>query len=90
MSDPPIEPQPLTNADLREELEDATKQQIIDLLASINALTDLADTVTNAQINANPAVAIKALGREVRTTARIVARLARLVTGAFDDANTGG
>lgn len=58
---------------------------LLESVANLNALTAL----TNAEINANPAAAIKALARETKTVARQTIRLARIALGAYDSADTG-
>jgi hypothetical protein len=79
----------LRNADLRKALQADVAGQIAMLLATVtnlNAITAL----TNAEINQNPAPVIKDVAREVKTCARQTVRLARLVAGVFDSAETGG
>ena len=58
------------------------------LLASITALNAIT-ALTNATINANPAVTIKDVVRECKTIARQTVRIARLVTGSTMSTDTG-
>jgi hypothetical protein len=58
------------------------------LLATVTALNAVT-ALTNAEINANPAQSIKVLTREVKTVARQLIRMARLMSGAFDSGDTG-
>jgi len=62
--------------------------QIATLLATVEALNAITATA-NATINANPAAAIKDLTREVKTVARQLVRVSRLIVAAFDTGDTG-
>lgn len=78
----------LRNAALRRKLQadlDARLDTLLAVVAALNALTAL----TNAEINQNPAAVIKDLARECKTITRQTVRLARLMVGAFDNADVG-
>lgn len=62
--------------------------QIDAMLAAIAAIQAMA-SMTNAEINANPAAAMKAMGREFLTIARRVVRIARLQLDALESTNVG-
>lgn len=72
-------------------LQDSTRASILTMIDGIQVLRDFADgtTATNAQINANPAVYMKAIVREVIEVERNLIRIARLMYGMTDSTNTG-
>jgi hypothetical protein len=61
---------------------------IATLLATVDALNLLTER-TNADINTNPAAAIKQVARECKTVARQTLRIARVVAGRLDTTNSG-
>jgi hypothetical protein len=71
-------------ASLRDDVETA----IVALLAVVGALNTLSAR-TDADINANPAAAIKQVATGVKVCCRQTLRLARLRAGAFDTGDTG-
>ncbi len=73
---------------LEQSLRQDVDASIATLLATVAALNELTAR-TNADINTNPAAAIKDVAREVKTCARQTLRLARLTVAAFDSADTG-
>ena len=84
ISDPPLD------AEVVADLYDSTRASVLTMIDGIQVLRDFANgtTATNAQINANPAVYMKAVVREVIEVERTVIRLARLVSGMTDSADT--
>lgn len=73
---------------LERTLRQDVSASVATLLAAVDELNTLTDR-TNADINANPAAAIKVVAREVKTVARQTLRLARLASGMFDSADIG-
>jgi hypothetical protein len=64
---------------------DAGINQLLTVVTALNTL----QTKTNAEINADPAVAVKQLATGVKVVARQLARLSRLTVAAFDTDDTG-
>ena len=75
-------------AENREALMAQVASNVATLLATVTALNEITGR-TNANINDNPAVAIKDLTREVKTVARQTIRISRAFARVLDSANSG-
>lgn len=65
--------------------QDESVDKLVAVVEALNRLTSM----TNADINANPAAVIKDLARECKTIARVANREARFTSGRTESTDTG-
>jgi len=67
----------------------AEQNESVDKLVAVVEALNLITSMTNADINQNPAAIIKDLARECKTIARVVNREARITSGRTESTDTG-
>jgi len=67
----------------------AEQNESVDKLVAVVEALNLITSMTNSEINANPAAVIKDLARECKTIARVANREARITSGRTESTDTG-